>query len=82
MQILEVESSNLKGVGYDEKTHTLGVEFKSGSKYFYVGVPTSVWKRFEEAPSKGQFFSQSIKPHYDFFQLETPVLEQINEEKK
>ena len=39
MDIKEVNSSNLKGLGYDAQAQTLLVVFKSGRRYLYSGVP-------------------------------------------
>ena len=70
-----VESSNLKAVGYDPKNKVMGVMFSSGSVYFYLGVTERVWENFKGAESKGKFFGASIKPNYDFFQLEVTTVD-------
>lgn len=70
MKFGSVVSSNLSGVGYCEKTKTLGVLFSSGTLYFYQGVPQKVYENFVSAESLGKFFSATIKPHYEFFQIE------------
>jgi hypothetical protein len=56
-----VESTNLRSIGYDGATHTLEVEFTSGSVYRYAGVPHSVWFELRHAPSKGKFFLDRVR---------------------
>lgn len=56
-----VESSSLRSIGYDKATHTLEVEFTSGSIYRYVDVPDSVWFEMRHATSKGKFFQDRVR---------------------
>lgn len=37
-------SSNITGVGYDEATRTLAVEYVSGALYHYHDVDPEVWR--------------------------------------
>lgn len=60
-----VESSNIESVGYTPTGRTLEVEFKSGGVYQYDDVPPKVHEEFVEAPSKGRFFAQNIKGHFE-----------------
>jgi hypothetical protein len=57
----ECESSNIKGYGYDEKTGTLAVEYKSGGLYHYPNVSADKHKELEKAKSKGSFLPGIIK---------------------
>ncbi len=57
----EVQSSHILAIDYSVFTKGLTVEFKNGSKYTYTGVPATTVASFLASPSKGQFFSQSIK---------------------
>jgi len=61
-----VESSNLKSVGYDPTTRTLEIQFLSGSVYQYSGVPAGVYEALLAAPSKGQYFHRAIRLTYPF----------------
>jgi hypothetical protein len=58
-------SSALRSVGYDPETLDLEVEFESGAVYRYLDVPPEVVEGFIDAPSKGAFLTEHIKPHYD-----------------
>tara|TARA_Y100001973_G_C5094634_1_gene279374 strand:+ start:107 stop:322 length:216 start_codon:yes stop_codon:yes gene_type:complete len=56
-----VESSLLKGLGYDAATSTLEVEFHNGSVYVYEGVPQTVYSDIMGAESVGKAFNQLVK---------------------
>ena len=66
-QLVPVESSNLRAVGYDEAGPTLYIQFKSkkgDSVYAYDGVPHEKWVGLLQATSKGKFLSTEVKGHY------------------
>lgn len=58
-------SSALRSVGYDPSTLDLDVEFMSGEVYRYLDVPPEVVEGFIDAPSKGTYLTEHIKPHFD-----------------
>ncbi len=60
------ESSNIAGFGYDAGSRVLTVEFKSGGRYEYFDVPSTVFEAMKSAPSKGQFLAQSIKGQFRY----------------
>ncbi len=64
MNRMNVESSNLRSIGYDIDSSTLEVEFKSGAVWQYFDVPESLWYEFEGAESKGIFFNREILRQY------------------
>ncbi|OKP31350.1 KTSC domain-containing protein [Serratia fonticola] len=59
-----VSSSNLISVGYDAASRTLEVEFLSGEIYQYSGVPLGVYQSLMHAPSKGGYFSSTIRNYF------------------
>lgn len=61
----EVESSNVKAIGYETETNTLKVEYKSGLKYEYSDVPANVFDELLESVSKGKYMNQNIKGQYE-----------------
>ena len=61
MEMNNVQSSNLKSIGYDENQNELYVEFKHGGKYKYLNVNKRVYDKLLVADSKGKFFDQNIK---------------------
>ena len=67
--MIEVESSNIAAVGYDEEVKKLLVRFKSGHEYAYDDVPESTFEAFLAAPSKGQFFAAAVRGVYAYEKL-------------
>lgn len=47
-------STNIISLGYDDKRLFLQVDFKSGWRYVYAGVPNAVFMAIYTAPSKGR----------------------------
>jgi hypothetical protein len=64
MRRRSVSSSAVASVGYDPKSRTLEVEFRSGSVYGYHEVPPEVFRGLMEAPSKGRYFASEIRGQY------------------
>jgi hypothetical protein len=52
-------------IGYDSARRILEVEFQSGEVYQYLGVPDSVHRALQEAPSKGRYFHSMIDGAYE-----------------
>ena len=63
-----VESSNIASIDYNEDTYILGVEFKTGSEYFYENVSRTVAAEFALAESVGKYFAENIRNKYEFRQ--------------
>lgn len=60
-----VQSTAVEGYSYDPKTQDLWVQFKGGNKsYCYPNVPRDVVQDFGNAPSKGRFVADVLKPEY------------------
>jgi hypothetical protein len=56
-----VKSSNIKSIGYDEKTKTLHVEFSSGGIYEYADVSPEKHTALMSADSIGGYLHKHIK---------------------
>ena len=69
MQRQDVDSSNLRSVGYDADNQILEIEFKSGSVYQYFDVPATVYTALMSASSKGKYHIQWIKHSYRYRQI-------------
>lgn len=65
MELLQVDSSNIQAVSYDEAASTLQVHFHNSRKYKYSKVPKWVFEDFLKAPSKGRFFAHVIKDGFE-----------------
>lgn len=61
----EVQSSNVKSIGYEADNQKLLVEYLSGQKYEYENVPASVFDGLLEAVSKGKYMNQVVKGQYE-----------------
>ena len=55
---------------YDPAGEALDVEFVSGRRYRYSGVPAAVAQAFREAFSKGRYFNARIRDFYPCTELE------------
>lgn len=66
LKLVDVESSNIKSVGYDPDTKLLTVHFHSGRVYEYDGVPEEVYNRMVAAESIGKNFNANIKAQYPY----------------
>jgi hypothetical protein len=62
--LILVESSMIRAVGYDPETHTLEVLFNSGLTYLYEEVPPDVHEGLMAAESKGQYMRWAIIDMY------------------
>ena len=64
MRRYPVLSSAIRAVGYDQGTHTLEVEFRSGSVYDYEDVPPEEVLGLLESDSLGRYFATTIRPNH------------------
>jgi hypothetical protein len=65
-----VKSRTVKSVGYDPKTKTLEVEYKSGGIYHYADVPPEKHKALMSAKSIGTHLHTHIKSKHEHKKLE------------
>jgi hypothetical protein len=72
-------STVVRRFDYDPAARALDVEFVSGRRYRYAGVPGQVARAFREAFSKGRFFNARIRDRYPCTEL-TPEPEDWSEE--
>ncbi|MFA6195439.1 MAG: KTSC domain-containing protein [Sulfurimonas sp.] len=66
MQMINVESSNVKAVGYKKDSSTLQVEFINGGTYQYFGVPEGVFVELLNSDSVGGYLASDIKGTYKY----------------
>jgi len=62
----QVNSSNIKSIGYESNSKTLEIEFRDGGIYQYFNVTSNIYKEFISAPSIGSFFHKYIKDKYNW----------------
>lgn len=66
MNWIDVSSTNLSRVRYDESSLTLEIEFQGGRVYQYFDVPKQIFEELLRADSKGRFFHGQIKGQYRY----------------
>lgn len=62
-------SSQLSEATYDPAEQSLTVDFASGHRYRYEGVPLEAYKALCKAPSPGSHFHRFIRSSYGYEQL-------------
>jgi len=60
MERKRVNSSKIRGAGYDPKEQLLEIEFSDGKVVQYRGVSPEVHRQFMAAPSPTSFFEDKI----------------------
>ena len=73
IKMVEVVSSNIKAIGYDEATLTLRVTFHGDKSYDYMGVSSMAHMDLLNSESVGKHFHQNIKGVYEWNKV--PVAE-------
>jgi hypothetical protein len=58
---IQIDSSFLKSVAFDNNTQQLEIHFQNGSEYTYVEVPLTTYEAMMNAASIGRFYQQNIK---------------------
>lgn len=66
LNLLEVESSTIKALGYLSSAKVLEVEFVSGGRYRYFDVPQEVYNQFLLTESKGRYLASHIKNNFEY----------------
>jgi lysyl-tRNA synthetase class 2 len=66
MRFRRMPSSVIRRFDYDERARRLDVEFVTGRRYSYHGVPARIVAAFRAATSKGRFFNRRIRDHFAF----------------
>ena len=69
MRLSGMPSTVIRHFSYRPEKRALDVEFVSGRRYRYFGVPEGVASQFGSAFSKGRFFNTRIRDEYPFEEL-------------
>ena len=65
VEMVPVQSSHVRAIGFDKEEPTLYVRFDNGT-YAYDGVDEATYRAFLGAESKGIFLEQQIKGQYSY----------------
>lgn len=63
---INVSSSNISRIAYDEHEQYLYVEFSKSGIYIYKNVNSIEFENFLNAPSLGSYLNNNIKPFYPY----------------
>ncbi len=66
MERIQVNSSNIRSIGYEASSSILEVEFTSNEVYQYLNVPEYLFQQFLNASSHGQFLNDNIRYNYRY----------------
>ena len=66
MNWIEVDSSVLRRIRWEERTDTLAVEFQTGRVYRYFGLTRFVFEALRRARSHGKYFNENIRDRFRF----------------
>jgi len=74
----DISSSQIAAATWEEDPAadgigTLTVDFTSGHRYSYTGVPLSLMDEWQEAPSKGSWFAENIRKSFPYERLDKPL---------
>lgn len=66
MNYIQVTSSNIKAIGYNLETMTLGVEYLNNTEYHYFDVPEDHYEGALNADSVGTYLNKYIKGKFRY----------------
>jgi hypothetical protein len=69
MPRLDLHSTSIRAVAYQEQEALLELEFRSGAVYRYFGVPTQSYQALLRAESKGGYFNSHIRNRFAYAKI-------------
>jgi len=66
VEMIQVSSSNIHAIGYDEKNEVVHVQFLNDTEYIYKGVPRPMFDGLLSASSIGSFLHRNFKNVYPY----------------
>ena len=70
VDMINVSSSNVYQIGYDESDGTLYIRFFNNLLYIYKNVPIGEFEGLRNAPSIGSYLHRNIKNLYPYERIE------------
>ena len=61
MPRLDLNSTSLTAITYQDPCAVLELEFRSGAVYHYFGIPAQTFEEWMRAESKGRYFNSRIR---------------------
>jgi hypothetical protein len=62
MELVPIQSTNLRAIGYEPDTMLMQIQFSNGSLYSYQNVEPETYQALVTSPDPGKFFAEIIKP--------------------
>ena len=78
MRLKPVDSEMLLAAGYDEKSHSLFAEFRTGETYRYKNVPSFIYTGLMSADSKGRYMHKYVLERFDYERVATTRYQAVN----
>lgn len=63
---INVKSSNLDSIAYDETFKFLFIKFHQGGTYKYLGMPKNIFEELLKAESHGKYHAKHIKKNFKY----------------
>ena len=64
-----LSSTALSAAGYSKRLHVMELEFRNGAIYRYLDVPAAIYREFQLADSKAQYYVWHVKGQYRSLRL-------------
>jgi hypothetical protein len=78
MKRTNINSSNLKSIGYENTSETLEIEFTNGAVYQYYGVPSRIYVGLMQAESHGAYFYAFVRDRFEYKQIRDKLFQESN----
>jgi hypothetical protein len=69
VEMIPVESSSIKKVGYDAEEKEMYIRFVSGFLYVFQAVPEELFDELVNADSVGSYFAVNVKGQYTYYKV-------------
>lgn len=69
-EMIQVQSSNVEAVGYDQPTQTVFVQFLNRNVYIYKGVSQFEFENLKNASSVGSYLHRNYKNVYPYVRIQ------------
>lgn len=63
---MNLNSSRIRSVDYNDSTEIMTIDFVKGGKYKYFSVPEDVYMGITKSGSPGSYFDTFIKSRYSY----------------
>ena len=67
MEMIRVNLSAMRTVGYDPTTRRMRITFDQGDSYDFCGVPLDIYEGLMYASSKGVYYNDHIRDRYQCY---------------